>query len=215
MDVSNPDGAGKRRGYDRHASREAIVSAAMRLFAERGFAPTRVEDIVDAAGYTRGAFYFHFENKLDCFWAVAAYREQLRGDWVSHVTAGVDPNTLSLEEILARTFAHFAEVEQGASAWVLVMVDFFQQHREDAEAYDRIGEIYAGWHANVARFVRALQQGGWVPAGPDPELLATEVFAYVDGLTTHARLYQLPAKTQEAALIGGLVSLLTREQKDD
>ena len=52
-------------------------------------------------------------------------------------------------------------------------------------------------------------------AGPDPELLATEVFAYVDGLTTHARLYQLPAKTQEAALIGGLVSLLTREQKDD
>ena len=80
----------------------------MRLFAERGFTATRVEDIVDAAGYTRGAFYFHFENKLDCFWAVAAYREQLRGDWVSHVTAGVDPNTLSLEEILARTFAHSA-----------------------------------------------------------------------------------------------------------
>jgi AcrR family transcriptional regulator len=56
VDVSSPAVAPKRRGYDPDASREAIVAAAMRLFAERGFAPTRVEDIVDAAGYTRGAF---------------------------------------------------------------------------------------------------------------------------------------------------------------
>ena len=35
----------------------------------------------------------------------------------------------------------------------------------------------------VARFVRLLQDGGWVAADADPELLATEVFAYVEALS--------------------------------
>jgi AcrR family transcriptional regulator len=193
----------------REASYEALVESAMRRFHDLGYAATRVEDIVEGTGYTGGAFYFHFKSKADCFWHVIEHRERRRGDWASAVTRGLDPATTSLEQVLARVFARFAEAEQGVSAWVLVMVDFFQQHREDAEVHDRITEIYAGWHANIARFVSALQQGGWVPAGADPELLATELFAYVEGLTTHARLYQLPAKTQDAALIGGLVSLLT------
>jgi AcrR family transcriptional regulator len=208
MNVSKVTADSKRRGYDREASREAIVGSAMHLFAEHGFAATRVEDIVQAAGYTRGAFYFHFENKLDCFWAVADYRERLRGEWVTQVTEDVDRSTHSLEQVLARTFAHFAEVEQGVSDWVLVMVDFFQQHRHDAEVHDRIAALYADWHANISRFVRALQQGGWVSGAADPDVLATEVFAYAEGLTVHARLYQLPAANLQAALIGGLVALL-------
>jgi AcrR family transcriptional regulator len=210
MNLSRAPAESRPRGYDREASRQAIVAAAMHLFAEHGFAATRVEDIVQAAGYTRGAFYFHFENKLDCFWAVAAYREQLRGDWVAQVVAGADASTHSLEQVLSRTFAHFAEAEQGVSEWVLVMVDFFQQHRDDARAHERIAALYAGWHDTIVRFVRALQQGGWVPAAADAELLATELFAFVEGLTVHARLYRLPDETRAAVLIDGLVALLTR-----
>lgn len=47
-----------------------LVQVARRLFAERGFAATSIEDIVRAAGVTRGALYHHFSSKTDVFRAV-------------------------------------------------------------------------------------------------------------------------------------------------
>ena len=47
-----------------------------RLFAERGFAATSTEDIVLAAGVTRGALYYHFKDKQDLFGAVFAQVEE-------------------------------------------------------------------------------------------------------------------------------------------
>jgi AcrR family transcriptional regulator len=183
----------------REASYQALVESAMRSFHDHGYEATRIEDISADAGYTSGAFYFHFQNKADCFWHVIAHREGLRGDWVTDATTGLDPTTASIEAVLARTFAGFAEADSGRSDWVLAMVDFHQQHRGDPEVATLLAHVYSRWHENIARFVTALQHGGWVAADRDPDLLATQVFAATEGLTTHARLYTLdPATTQHA-----------------
>ena len=52
------------------ATRSALVSAARPLFAERGFAGVGAEEIVRAAGVTRGALYHHFDGKAGLFEAV-------------------------------------------------------------------------------------------------------------------------------------------------
>ncbi|EEA00637.1 transcriptional regulator, TetR family [Burkholderia sp. H160] len=46
-------------------TRERLYRAARTMFIEKGFAATSVEDIVEAAGYTRGAFYSNFRSKQD------------------------------------------------------------------------------------------------------------------------------------------------------
>lgn len=46
-------------------TRERLYGAARTMFLEKGFAATSVEDIVEAAGYTRGAFYSNFRSKQD------------------------------------------------------------------------------------------------------------------------------------------------------
>jgi TetR/AcrR family transcriptional regulator, cholesterol catabolism regulator len=51
------------RTYDPEQTRQALIDAAVRLFGERGFHGTSVQELVDAAGVTKGAFYHHFGSK--------------------------------------------------------------------------------------------------------------------------------------------------------
>ena len=54
----------------RAATRAALLSAARPLFAERGYEAVSSEEIVAAAGVTRGALYHHFDGKRGLFAAV-------------------------------------------------------------------------------------------------------------------------------------------------
>lgn len=48
-------------------TRKRLLEAGLKVFSEKGFAATRLEDIVKEAKVTRGAFYWHFKNKLELF----------------------------------------------------------------------------------------------------------------------------------------------------
>ncbi len=66
-----------RQAENSAATRNALLKAARKLFAERGFADTATEEVVRRARVTRGALYHHFKDKQDLFRAVL-HEEQLR-----------------------------------------------------------------------------------------------------------------------------------------
>ncbi len=65
-----------RKAEQSEATRNALLDAARSLFGERGFAAVSTEEIVQAAGVTRGALYHHFKDKQDLFTAVVERVEQ-------------------------------------------------------------------------------------------------------------------------------------------
>jgi AcrR family transcriptional regulator len=67
------------------ATRDALIEAARTLFAARGYAGVGTEEIVRAAGVTRGALYHHFEGKRDLFEAVY---ERVEAGLAERIAAG-------------------------------------------------------------------------------------------------------------------------------
>lgn len=79
-------------------TRSALIAAARRLFAERGYAAVGTEEIVREAGVTRGALYHHFNGKRDLMRAVYEQLEaELSAEFGSQITPGADPLTVLRE----------------------------------------------------------------------------------------------------------------------
>lgn len=72
MDVNEDAGPPRlsRKAQQSEATRAALVAEGRRLFAARGYAGVGTEEIVRAAGVTRGALYHHFDGKAQLFQAV-------------------------------------------------------------------------------------------------------------------------------------------------
>jgi AcrR family transcriptional regulator len=67
----DPRGAPQtRKAQQSEATRRVLMAEGRRLFADRGYAGVGTEEIVRAAGVTRGALYHHFVGKEQLFRAV-------------------------------------------------------------------------------------------------------------------------------------------------
>jgi AcrR family transcriptional regulator len=126
------------RGTD---TQRRILGAALEIFAESGFAESRVELITARAGCSRPAFYQYFSSKDDVFWSLASRlgREMValaeRLERVTPDEAGVAHLTewvgefMALHEAWAPVFASF----QAASR------DHEPQARSSSGVADRTG----------------------------------------------------------------------------
>lgn len=97
--------AGKPKFQRRKADRpDEIVAAAMEVFAEKGFAAARLDDIAARAGVSKGALYLYFATKEDIFRAVVAQ--------------GVAPNLGRIQAALAEHQTSFPDLLRAFAAIV-------------------------------------------------------------------------------------------------
>jgi AcrR family transcriptional regulator len=104
--MSDPEPRWRRRKTDRP---EEITAAALAVFAERGFAAARLEDIAARAGLSKAALYLYFKTKTDLFRAVAQDRAR--------------PNLAAAEAMAARTDAPFALIAPALLGQMAVVLE--------------------------------------------------------------------------------------------
>jgi len=102
--------AGTPKFRRRKAERpEEIVRAALAVFAEKGFAAARLEEIARRAGVSKGAVYLYFETKEDIFRAVV---ERAIAPNLGAVKAMAAAHPGPLADLLGGVTVHIAQVVQ-------------------------------------------------------------------------------------------------------
>ena len=86
------------------APRQKILDAALELFANRGYAGTSVQNIVDAARVTKPVLYYYFRNKSDLYQALVDTAHDERHRVMREAAARGRDVESKLVEIIAALF---------------------------------------------------------------------------------------------------------------
>jgi len=123
--------------------RELIVEAAGRLFGDRGYDGTRLDDVAAAAGVTKPLLYRHFESKRDLYLALLARHRDDLGSFAQAIpTAGSRQ-----ERLRAVLEVWLAYVEAHSYAWRMLFRDTGGGPEVQAfrrEVHDRARDVLVG-----------------------------------------------------------------------
>lgn len=134
-----------------------LLDIAQRLFLERGYERTTVNDVIDAAGVSKGAFYHHFKAKEDLLEAIAERFSRQSLETLGAVRA--DP-TLNAVQRLNGMPTGIRAWKKGAMPALRVMFRALVQ-ADNAVLYYRIGvAVFAAITPALAEVIAAGQRDG-------------------------------------------------------
>jgi AcrR family transcriptional regulator len=166
---------------DRGDKRPRLVSAASAVFAEKGYASTRVADIAEKAGVGKGTVYEYFSSKEELLFAVF---ESINENITLRMTAVLDDDEPTQEQLF-NLLRLGAEVITEQRELQPVILDFWAASRGsnfEGKYQQAVVASYSHYRNLVADFIRAGQARGEFRKEVDSETLAAMVVATIDGL---------------------------------
>jgi AcrR family transcriptional regulator len=167
------------RAEQRARTRAALIEAAGKVIAQRGFHGASIEAITAEAGYTGGAFYSNFESKNELF--AALLNERVFQMWRDLLAEGAEPTRPTAREfgeISARLNDH-PDAQWIIQLWLELMAN--------APRDEGFREIAAGLWRQTRGFGAALMAAAYKEAGREPPLppeeLMTAMIALENGLS--------------------------------
>lgn len=104
----------ERRGERDRTPPEALLDAAFRVFAEQGYRATRLEEVAEEAGLTKGAIYYHFEGKEDLLRRAVQHRHRAIFQEIDRELAKQRaPASVKIRYVLRRLWQHVLEPAWG------------------------------------------------------------------------------------------------------
>jgi AcrR family transcriptional regulator len=157
--------------------RGQILDAARRCFIEKGYFPTRMEDIAKAAGLSKGGIYFHFESKPQIFEALVRqeYEES------SSILKKVSQEAGSYQEVFEKLARHFLEYFRSRPDFPRFFMVMGEMAGRDESVRGMLASLQQEYTRVIAQLIRAgIDSGALKPV--DPEVTATLLKGIIDAL---------------------------------
>ncbi|MFC3080388.1 TetR/AcrR family transcriptional regulator [Phenylobacterium terrae] len=159
-------------------NRELVLEAARRVFLEKGYAGASVEEIAEAAGFSRGVVYSQFGGKGDMFMALLETRIAERAAENEAAAARLDGPD-AVRQVLALGEADARREPR----WQMLLIEFRIQAARDPV----LGARYAAAHRQTIARLAKMLQAAWARSGREPALPPDEqarlILAMGSGLT--------------------------------
>jgi TetR/AcrR family acrAB operon transcriptional repressor len=164
------------------ATRATILDAAEGLFHTRGVSGTSLQDIAVAAGVTRGAIYWHFQDKADLFNAMmdracTPLSEAIDQTLTSHKGSPTAAVRAKMALLLARV-----ETDTAMRRVFEIATRKVEYVDELAAVREQQTRLRAQYIDKMAQLLREAQQAGEVDPALNAQALAFSLHALVDGL---------------------------------
>jgi TetR/AcrR family transcriptional regulator, transcriptional repressor for nem operon len=179
-----------------HGSKTALLDAAMRLIRTKGYSATRIEDICEAAGLTKGSFFHHFKSKEDLALAAAAHFAA-RAD-AAFAEAPYQRATDPLDRLLGYVDFRSAILQGSLPDFTCLLGTMLQETFDTHPALRAACDTHISAHAAaVAKDISAAKRR-YAPAAPwSAESLALYIQAVIQGAFILAKAKQGPKVAAE------------------
>ncbi|MCL8026924.1 TetR/AcrR family transcriptional regulator [Nocardioides bruguierae] len=160
----------------RRTRREEIIEIAARVFAKTGFRATSLAEVAAEVGVSQPGLLHHFKTKDALILAVLQQRDAEDEEWMA---GALDPDDVTLETWVRV----IAERNLGQPGLVrLFTLTAAESLDADHPAHEYFSQRHLHSRAALTAIVRRDQEAGRVHTDLDPEVVAIEVLAMMNGL---------------------------------
>ncbi|MGX1123514.1 TetR family transcriptional regulator [Pseudomonas sp. HLS-6 TE3448] len=172
----------RRTKEEAQETRSQILEAAEKAFYKRGVARTTLADIAELAGVTRGAIYWHFNNKAELVQAMLDTLREPLDELARASESEEEADPLGcMRKLLIQLMQHLVldpktrrinEILHHKCEFTDDMCDIRQQRQNST----------IDCHAHITLSLANAIRRGQLPADVDPERAAIAIHAYIDGI---------------------------------
>ena len=174
----------KRRFRDPERTRERLLQAAFREVRRSGFQSAGIDTILAATNVTKGALYYHFDNKEALGHAIVdeIIAKLVSDRWLRPLLSDGQPIDI-LIGIVRRIPARPADVRESCPLLNLAQ----EMSPLDEQFRKRLERLFLAWQDGVATLLRKGQSQGAVRRDLNPHEAASFLVAMVEGYAVLAK----------------------------
>lgn len=200
----------RRTKEEAEETRVQILDATERVFHEKGVSRASLAEIAAAAGVSRGAIYWHFENKTDLFQAMLE-RIRMPIEELARASESEDePDPLGrMHQLLVRLLRR-VELDPQSRRIHEILRHKVEYTEELGDLRRKMQDLSADCDLRIAKALRNAVNRGQLPADLDCRRAAISLHAYMEGLQTNWLLVPAGFSLAEEAedLVNGLMDML-------
>ena len=169
---------------DRNRTHRMLKDAAIKIFGLRGFERAAVDQITEEAGFSKGAFYDHFESKEALFHEILRDRlNRNRSRFRQACLWKGDPKLWA--QSVFQTIFGFAQED---SKWNSLSIEFMVVGMRDCRVGRLISQVHKEWREILVQIITDTDEYKEGRLRVEPDTISMTILAILDGFIIHRNL---------------------------
>ncbi len=152
-----------------------IIEAGARVFVERGYYQTKMDDIAEVLGVSKGAIYQYFKSKEQLFFDVIEFMMDSRKDEMMSIILSDDPLFITTGEFFEMKISRSLQTRSFG-------LDLFFEAAKNETLRERMTEVYERSYDEFMGHVENLKKRGVIKRDADVAVVWKGLVALRDGL---------------------------------